>query len=247
VTDPATAGARILVVEDEPAFAELVVLWLEQHGWQATVARDGETALVAYDELRPDLVLVDLGLPGLDGLSVIERIRETSLVPLLIVTARGSDADKVRGLGVGADDYVTKPVSFPELIARVGAALRRAQAWSQAHESRELRQPGLVMDLRSHRVLAAGHPVRLTQTEFRLLLHLAERPDALISHAELLTDVWGPGYRDDVHVLQVTIRNLRAKLAEAAPGHRYITTEYGLGYRFAPVEEAAGAGGPGGA
>lgn len=230
----ATTGERILVVEDEPAFAELAVLWLERHGWRATVAADGGEALRMFDEQRPDLVLLDLGLPGLDGWQVIERIRESSLVPILVVTARGSDADKIRGLGIGADDYVTKPVSFPELVARIRAALRRAQAWSRAVDAPELRHPGLVVDGRSHRVLVDGQPVHLTPTEYRLLRHLAERPDELISREDLLTSIWGPGYRDDVHVLQTTMRNLRAKLNAAAPERRLIATTYGLGYRFTP-------------
>jgi two-component system KDP operon response regulator KdpE len=210
------------------------VLWLERHGWRTIVATDGAEALRRFEEERPDLVLLDLGLPSLDGWQVLERVREASLVPILVVTARGSDADKVRGLGIGADDYVTKPVSFPELIARVQAALRRAQAWSHPTDTAELRHPGLVVDGRSHRVLADGHHVHLTPTEYRLLRHLAERPDALLSHEELLVSIWGPGYHDDVHVLQATIRNLRAKLAAAAPGRRYIATSYGLGYRFTP-------------
>jgi two-component system KDP operon response regulator KdpE len=209
----APTGERILVVEDEPSFAELTVLWLERHGWRTTVAADGAEALRAFDEERPDLVLLDLGLPGLDGWHVLERIRATSLVPILVVTARGSDTDKVRGLGIGADDYVTKPVSFPELVARVRAALRRAQAWSHP---------------------ADGRPIHLTPTEYRLLRELAEHPDELLSREDLLTRVWGPGYRDDVHVLQVTIRNLRAKLATAAPKRRFIATSYGLGYTFTP-------------
>jgi DNA-binding response OmpR family regulator len=230
----APTGERILVVEDEPSFAELTVLWLERHGWRTTVAADGAEALRAFDEERPDLVLLDLGLPGLDGWHVLEHIRATSLVPILVVTARGSDTDKVRGLGIGADDYVTKPVSFPELVARVRAALRRARAWSHPADMPELRHPGLVIDGRGHRVLADGRPIHLTPTEYRLLRELAEHPDELLSREDLLTRVWGPGYRDDVHVLQVTIRNLRAKLATAAPKRRFIATSYGLGYTFTP-------------
>ncbi len=243
MTDPAATvpptpnghdGARILVVEDEPAFAELTALWLERHGWRPTIATDGATALRLFEDQLPDLVLLDLGLPGLDGWQVIEHLRATSLVPILVVTARGSDADKIRGLGIGADDYVTKPVSFPELVARIRAALRRAQAWSHVSEAPEVRHGGLVIDGRSHRVLVDGRPVHLTPTEYRLLRHLAERPDELVSREDLLTAVWGPGYRDDVHVLQTTMRNLRAKLSAAAPGRRLITTSYGLGYRFTP-------------
>jgi DNA-binding response OmpR family regulator len=235
-------AARVLVVEDEPAFAEIVVLWLERHGWRATVAADGPSALRLWEATRPDLVLLDLGLPGIDGWQVLEHIRAESTVPVLLVTARGSDLDKVRGLGVGADDYITKPVSFPELIARVRAALRRSREWNHGGDRPEIRSGGLVIDELGHRVLVDGRPVHLTQTEYRLLRHLAGRPDEVISHAELLTEVWGPGYRDDVHVLQVTMRNLRAKLASAAPGHPFISTVYGEGYRFGPPDADISAG-----
>ncbi len=235
---PPGHGERILVVEDEPDFAELTVLWLERHGWHPVVAADGPAALRLLDEARPDLVLLDVGLPGLDGWRVIERIRERSRIPIVLVTARDGEADKVRGLGLGADDYVTKPISFPELVARVAAALRRAISWSGPDElGQEIRQPGLVIDTRSHRVYAEGRQVHLTPTEYRLLRNLAERPDEVIAHADLLRSVWGPGYEDDVHLLRVTMRNLRAKLADVAPDRHYVVTSYGLGYRFAGDEE----------
>ncbi|MBP1704855.1 MAG: kdpE [Chloroflexi bacterium] len=235
---PPGHAERILVVEDEPEFAELAVLWLERHGWRPLVAADGGEALRLVDEARPDLVLLDVGLPGLDGWGVIEQIRERSRVPILFVTARDAEADKVRGLGLGADDYVTKPISFPELMARVAAALRRAISWGGLDDQgQEIRRPGLVVDARSHQVYAAGRPVHLSPTEYRLLVRLAERPGEAIGHADLLRTVWGPGYADDLHVLRVTMRNLRAKLAEAAPGRRYVLTVYGIGYRFAPAQE----------
>jgi DNA-binding response OmpR family regulator len=237
---PPGRGERILVVEDEPDFADLSVLWLERHGWQPLVAADGDEALRLLDEARPDLVLLDVGLPGLDGWSVIERIRDRSQVPILFVTARNTEAEKVRGLGLGADDYVTKPISFPELMARVAAALRRSISWSGLDgHGQEIRRPGLVIDTRSHQAYADGRPVHLSPTEYRLLRHLAERPGEVITHADLLRAVWGPGYDDDLHVLRVTMRNLRARLAEAAPGCRYVATVYGVGYRFAPGEEPA--------
>lgn len=232
MTDRGPLGERILVVEDEPAFAELIALWLERHRWRPIVVGDGLEALRTFADQEPDLVLLDLSLPSLDGWEIIERIRATSTVPILVVTAHGGEADKIRGLRVGADDYVTKPVSFPELVARIEAALRRSLAWRTATDAPELRLPGLVVDGRSHRVVVEGRAVHLTPTEYRLLRHLAERPDALVAHGELLTAIWGAGYREDLHLLRVTMRNLRAKLAAAAPGRRFIATSYGLGYRL---------------
>jgi DNA-binding response OmpR family regulator len=228
----ALPGARILIVEDEPEFADLLALWVERHGWQPQVARDGAAAIVAFEAETPDLVLLDLSLPRLNGWQVIERMRATSLVPILLVTARDAEEDKIRGLGAGADDYVTKPLSFPELMARIEAVLRRTAARSAAVTGEEVRHPGLVIDGRAHRVVAEGHEIHLTRTEYRLLRHLAERPESVVGHADLLTAVWGAGYRDDLHLLRVTMRNLRAKLAEATPTRHFIATSYGVGYRF---------------
>ncbi|MDA8203459.1 MAG: response regulator transcription factor [Chloroflexi bacterium] len=225
---------RILIVEDEVEFADLVRLWLDRHGWQTLMAHDGHEALRLFDGERPDLVLLDIGLPGLDGWQLIDRIRERSEVPVLVVSALGAETDKVRGLGAGADDYMDKPVSFPELIARVQAALRRSRRGAASSPD-----PGIVMRgpvriyPQSHRVLVEGIEIHLTPTEFRLLRHLAERPGELVRHRELLQAVWGPAYGDDTQLLRVTMRNLRAKLAAAAPERRFIATEYGLGYRFA--------------
>jgi two-component system KDP operon response regulator KdpE len=227
-------GERILVVEDEPAFAELIALWLERHGWQPSIAPDGAYAIRAFDAAPPDLVVLDLGLPRVDGWHVIRRIRESSSVPIIIVTALGAEADKVRGLASGADDYVTKPLSFPELVARVAAALRRARPPVAADAGGPfLELDGLQIDDLRHRVEVEGREVHLTPTEYRLLRHLAAQPGILLEHGELLAAVWGPAYRDDHHLLRETIRNLRARLAVAAPGHRFIQTQYGLGYRFA--------------
>jgi two-component system, OmpR family, KDP operon response regulator KdpE len=221
----------ILIIEDEPEFAELVELWMSRAGYRVATARTGPDGLRRFYDERPDLVILDVALPGLDGWQLIERFREFSRVPILMVTARGSEAEKVRGLKLGADDYITKPLSLPELSARVEAALRRA-ATSATERPRRLRHRDLVVDLDEHQAHLRGSEVRLTPTEFRLLVYLMERAGQLATHRQILGAVWGAGYDRDVHLLRMTIRNLRLRLEAAAPGESYITTEYGLGYRL---------------
>jgi DNA-binding response OmpR family regulator len=222
---------RILVVEDEPEFAALLELWIANAGYRPVVATSGNEALKRFYDEHPDLVILDVALPGLDGWQVIERIREFSRVPILMVTARSSEADKIRGLKLGADDYITKPLSFPELLARVEAALRRAST-PAPERPRRLQHRDLVVDLDDHRARLRGTDVRLTPTEFRLLAYLVEHAGQLVTHRQVLATVWGAGYDADVHLLRMTIRNLRLKLDGAAPGESYIATEYGLGYRL---------------
>ena len=224
-------AATVLVVEDEPEFAELVELWLQRSGYRAVLATTGNDALRRFYDERPDLVILDVALPGLDGWAIVERIREFSRVPILLVTARSAEADRIRGLKLGADDYVTKPLSFPELMARVEAALRRA-ATLAPDRPHLLRHRDLTIDLDEHRCRLRGQDVRLTPTEFRLLAYLAERAGQLVPHRQILSQVWGSGYAGDVHLLRMTVRNLRVKIEAAAPGDAYITTEYGLGYRL---------------
>jgi DNA-binding response OmpR family regulator len=221
----------ILVVEDEPEFASLVELWMSRAGYRVATALTGTDALRRFYDERPDLVILDVALPGIDGWQLIERFREFSRVPILMVTARGSEAEKVRGLKLGADDYITKPLSLPELTARVEAALRRA-ATTAPERPRRLRHRDLVVDLDAHQAHVRGVEVRLTPTEFRLLVYLIERAGQLATHHQILGAVWGAGYDRDVHLLRMTIRNLRMRLDAAAPGEVYVATEYGLGYRL---------------
>ena len=222
---------RILIVEDEPEFAALLELWMGKSGYHPVLASSGNEALRQFYETHPDLVILDVALPGLDGWQVIERIREFSRVPILMVTARSSEADKVRGLKLGADDYITKPLSLPELVARVEAALRRASTPSP-DRPRRIQHRDLVVDLDDHRARLRGEEVRLTPTEFRLLAYLVQHAGQLVVHRQVLSAVWGAGYDADVHLLRMTIRNLRLKLDSVAPGESYIATEYGLGYRL---------------
>jgi two-component system KDP operon response regulator KdpE len=235
------SGQRILVVEDEPEFAGLMELWLRQAGYEAVIAGSGQEALRRFYEVHPALVLLDLSVPGLDGWQVLERLREFSRVPVLLVTARSSEADKVRGLRLGADDYITKPLSFPELLARIEAALRRASS-APPERPRRLAHRSLLVDLDDHRASLRGAELRLTPTEFRLLAFLMENAAQLVTHQQLLSGVWGQGYHGDVHLVRMTVRNLRHKLETAAPGEAIIATEYGLGYRLiGPALEATSA------
>jgi DNA-binding response OmpR family regulator len=233
-----TVNELVLIVEDEPDFGELLELWIGRTGYRTTRAGNGRDALVSFHELRPDLVVLDVSLPGFDGWQVLERIREVSRIPVLMVTARSAEGDKVRGLRLGADDYVTKPVGFPELMARIEGALRRAQQ-APPERAHQLQQGDLVIDLDDHRVRLRSQEVRLTPTEFRLLVFFAERSGQLVTHRHVLTGVWGAGYGNDVHLLRMTVRNLRAKLAGAAPGESWIATEYGLGYRLSGPSSSA--------
>jgi two-component system KDP operon response regulator KdpE len=225
----------ILVVEDEREFAGLLELWIERAGYRTAVSTSAQDALRSFYDLHPDLVILDVSLPGLDGWQILERIREFSRVPVLMVTARSAEADKIRGLKLGADDYMAKPVSFPELVARIEAALRRAGTRAPERQ-RRLRHRELTIELDEHRVHLKGNDLRLTPTEFRLLAYLVQHGGQLVTHRQVLAEVWGSGYNADVHLLRMTIRNLRAKLDAVAPGESYIATEYGLGYRLTGPE-----------
>lgn len=221
----------ILIVEDEPEFAALLERWIFQAGYRPSIASTGHDALRAFYDCHPDLVVLDVALPGLDGWQVIERIREFSRVPIIMATARGAETDKVRGLKLGADDYVTKPLSLPELMARIEAALRRAAA-APTEQPRRIQHGDLIAELDEHRVRLRNVEVHLTPTEFRLLAYLLEHGGKLVTHRQVLESVWGGGYNADVHLLRMTIRNLRQKLEAITPGESYITTEYGVGYRL---------------
>lgn len=225
---------NVLVIEDEDGLRDLIRLWLERNGYTCHTAPNGRQGLRLFYEVRPELVLLDLALPEMDGWQVCQRIRELSQVGLIILTARGEEADKVRGLQMGADDYITKPFGFPEMLARVQAVLRRTA--SQPGQTGELlpevyRQGGLMLDAKAHRASLDGEDLKLTPTEYRLLAFLIQHSGQLLTHRQILQSVWGEAYVDDVDSLRIYIRNLRRKL-ETAEGVRYISTEHGLGYRF---------------
>jgi len=223
------ADEHILAVDDEPRYLEIIRFNLERAGYRVDVAASGEQALEAVRASEPDLIVLDLMLPGIDGFEVCSRVRERSSCPIIMLTAKGAEEDKVRGLRLGADDYVTKPFSAQELLARVEAVLRRAHP----PEGSE-REPGTISlgDLRIDRqrksVTMAGRDVRLSPTEFRLLLCMAVNADVVLSRDELLTQVWGDAYKGEDEILRVTLWRLRQKLSDDPP--RYIVTRPGIGY-----------------
>ncbi len=218
----------ILVVEDEPQIAGLVRDYREHAGVAVLSASDGNGALALVRARRPDVIVLDLGLPGIDGLDVLRSIRRDSAVPILILTARSDETDRVTGLELGADDYVVKPFSPKELVARVRAVLRRVDARPLANE--RLVAGSLELDLARRRVLADGHPVDLTPTEFELLATLAREPGRVWTRSQLLDAVRGFSLETYERAIDGHIRNLRRKLEPDGPGTRFVRTVHGVGY-----------------
>jgi DNA-binding response OmpR family regulator len=223
---------KILVVEDEAKIARLVRDYLEHAGFEAEVVGDGDAALASARRSRPDLVVLDLGLPGRDGLDVARVLRRTSTVPIVMLTARGDEIDRVVGLELGADDYVVKPFSPKELVARVRAVLRRTQA-AHAGGPEVLRVADVEVDLPRMRVSVGGRPVELTPTEFQLLWALMREPGRVFTRGQLLDAVHGVAFESYERAIDAHVKNLRKKL-EPTPGRpRYLLTVHGVGYRFA--------------
>ena len=220
----------ILVVDDEPQIRRALRTSLEAHGYEVRTASNGTEAVEAAAEAAPDLVFLDLGLPDLDGTQVIERVRSFSDVPVIVVTVRDRQTDKVEALDAGADDYVTKPFAMEELLARLRAALRRTQGAEPLPPV--LRYGDVVVDLGRRLVEVGGERVHLTKTEWALLEALATNPGKLLTHQWLLRKVWGPGYAEESHYLRVYVRALRRKLGDEAAAPQLILTEPGVGYRW---------------
>jgi two-component system KDP operon response regulator KdpE len=220
----------ILVVDDEPQIRRALRTSLEAHGYQVRTASNGTEAIEVAAEAAPDLVFLDLGLPDLDGTQVIERVRSFSDVPVIVISVRDRQTDKVEALDAGADDYVTKPFAMEELLARLRAALRRTHAEEPAPAV--LRFGDVVVDLGRRLVEVAGERVHLTKTEWALLEALATNPGKLLTHQWLLRRVWGPGYAEESHYLRVYVRALRRKLGDEATAPKLILTEPGVGYRW---------------
>jgi two-component system KDP operon response regulator KdpE len=231
-----TSEPLILAVDDEPAILRLVRIELAAQGFRVTTAASGADALRLMEEQRPDLVLLDILMEGMSGIEVMRRIRERANIPIIFVTAKGRDADKVRGLELGADDYVTKPFHPDELAARVRAVLRRSS--SSSAPDNVVRAGDVEVDLTKRMVRRKGEPIAMTRTEWMLLESLAANFGKVMLNSELLSRVWGPEYRDDLQYLRVWVSRLRSKL-EADPSEpKIIKTRYGIGYLFEASEMA---------
>jgi len=223
-------GRRVLVVDDEESVRELIKLYLSKEGFEVLHAREGKEALRVNGEHHPDLIILDLMLPGMDGREVCRQIRSTSRVPIIMLTARAEEVDRIVGLELGADDYVVKPFSPRELVARVKAVLRRGGASDEEEET--LTFLGLRIDRVQHRVEVEGEEVHLTPTEFRLLWCLASQPGRVFSRAELLDRIWGYDSESDARTVDVHIKRLRQKTNASESQSVSITTVWGLGYKF---------------
>lgn len=222
-------GARVLVVDDEPSILRTVRANLGRRGFRVDVAQTGEDAIVQADG-HPDVVVLDLGLPDTDGLDVIRRIRARSDTPIIVLSARDSEREKVHALEMGADDYLTKPFGVEELIARVRVALRHSARIGGAEPV--FRSAGLTVDLERRRVSVDGDEVRLSPTEYAFLVALVRNADRVVTDAQLLREVWGPEYGDQDHYLHVYVARLRKKIERDPQKPRYLITEPGVGYRL---------------
>jgi two-component system KDP operon response regulator KdpE len=224
--------SKVLVVDDEPALARALAINLRAHGWEVVTAADGRSALDAAAKEHPDVVVLDLGLPDLDGTEVIAGLRGWTSVPIVVLSARQHGEDKVEALDLGADDYVTKPFAMNELMARLRAAVRRSQ--DSAPTASVVTVGDLEIDLARKRVARAGEDVRLTPTEWSFLELLARNLGRLVPREQILREVWGPAYEHETHYLRVYAAQLRRKL-EADPAHpRHLVTSPGLGYTLEP-------------
>jgi len=233
---------RVLVVDDEPNILATMQPLLKGQGYEVTSAMSGRAALAALQHEVPDVIVLDLGLPDMDGVEVCRLVREEHGVPIIVLSARGAEADKVHALDAGADDYVTKPFGADELLARIRAALRRGGDTPQSAPARMLRSD-LAIDREGHRVVRDGQDIRLTPKEMELLLALATRPGRVLTQRALLKAIWGPYAVDQPQQLRVLVGALRKKIEPDPASPRYVVTEPWVGYRFVGDPPADGPGG----
>jgi two-component system, OmpR family, KDP operon response regulator KdpE len=227
-------SGTVLVVDDEPQIRHAVRRALQARGYDVALAADGEQGLDEAEDVGPDLVVLDLNLPTIDGFEVCRRLREWTAVPILVLSVREDESDKVRALDLGADDYLTKPFGVDELLARVRALLRRAEPQETLPT---FRADDVEIDLAARSVRRSGASIRLTRTEWELLEALARYPGKLLTHAWLLREVWGEGYGEDVEVLRVFVSQLRKKIEPDPRRPRFVVTELGIGYRWSVEPE----------
>jgi DNA-binding response OmpR family regulator len=230
-------STTILVVDDEPRYIRLMEANLTSEGYQVITALNGQEAVEIVADKHPELVLLDIMMPGVDGFTACERIREFSNVPIIVVTAKGEERDRVRGLDLGADDYIVKPFSATELLARVRSVLRRAQNSGNVFQQPVFIHGNLRIDFARAEVFRDDKMIFLSATEYRLLLQLARNLPLILPSEQLLSDVWGPEYRDDKEILWVSISRLRQKLEEDPKNPVHIVTRPGLGYTMPPILE----------
>lgn len=225
-------GQHILVIDDEPQVLEVLKLYLTRDGFRVSTANDGTAALFAFEAHAPDLVMLDLMLPKIDGLEVFKHLRAKRAVPIIMLTARGDEVDRVLGLELGADDYIVKPFSPREVVARVKNVLRRAALPADDGADKPITHGDLRIDPRTHTVTVSGKPIELTSKEFDLLYFLARHPSQVFTRAQLLDQVWGYEFFGDASTVTVHIRRLREKI-EANPAEpHYLATVWGVGYKF---------------
>jgi DNA-binding response OmpR family regulator len=230
---------KILVVDDEERMARFIRLNLEHDGFQVIEAFKGMQAISAFRDKMPDVVILDVMLPDIDGFEVLQLIREISAVPVIMLTAKGEEDDRVRGLELGADDYVTKPFSPRELVSRVRAVLRRTEAGSSSGEGVIDVDEHLKLDFGRREIKLDGELVKLRPTEYRLLYHLVQNAGWVLTYDQILSKVWGYEYRDEPHYVRLYVNYLRQKLEKDPANPKYILTERGVGYRFVDYTKMA--------
>lgn len=228
-------GMKVLVIDDELQMRKLLEMALTSYGYTAHLAATGQEGLMLAVSMHPDLVIVDLGLPDMDGKDVVTRLREWSSVPIIVLTAREQEQEKITALDKGADDYVTKPFSMGELMARMRVCLRR---FCHSEEQKPvLCCGGISMDLLQHKVLVEGSEVKLTPTEYELLKYMLKNAGKVLTHKQILKAVWGNDYDEDLHYIRIYMRQLRRKIEKDPAQPKYLLTEAGVGYRLSGGDE----------